>query len=246
MPLPTKEQLEELKQRIEANRPQAARVAPGTYRGRVIRIDEKKSRKTNLPMLSVDIRLFDLPERPKLHRFIMQEGAGSWIYLDFLQALAFVGEDQQTDTDDLLNRVCHVQVVDEKQEDGSVRSVVKKFLRPEPEDGTSSSYTHPEAAKAAAQAKADDLNYGENADADADDIAAQAKAAALKAQALAAKAAAVAALKKAQANGESTPTGETPAADPAADATPQESDHLSESRRVLSHLQQKLKERKNA
>jgi len=42
------EQLEKLKQQIEANRPQAVRVEPGTYRCRVISIDEKKSRKTNL------------------------------------------------------------------------------------------------------------------------------------------------------------------------------------------------------
>lgn len=241
MPLPTKEQLEELKQRIEANRPQAVRVEPGTYRCRVISIDEKKSRKTALDMLSVNLRLIDLPGRPKIHKFVMTQGGGSFMYWDFLQALAYEGEDQQAETDSLLNRTCNVQLVDERQEDGTIKSVVKKFLKPEPQDGDPSNYSqHPEAVRAQAEAKAenDDLAYGD----DAEDLAAQAEAAAQRAQALATKAAAVAAKKAASSNGESVSNGGTPAADPA----PQESDHLSDSRKTLSHLAQRLKEARNA
>ena len=36
-------------------------------------------------MLSVNLRLIDLPGRPKIHKFVMTQGGGSFMYWDFLQ-----------------------------------------------------------------------------------------------------------------------------------------------------------------
>lgn len=79
-------------------------------------------------MISAEFRLVQVPGKPKVHKFIMCEGAGSFMYWDFLAAIGWTGEEsEETDIEMLVGRTCNVELIDAKTDDGITKSEIKKF-----------------------------------------------------------------------------------------------------------------------
>jgi hypothetical protein len=82
-------------------------------------------------MLLVEVRLIDVPSRPKITSFVLQEGPASFRYWNLLESVTYdPGEADDGDVEVLVNKYVNVQLVDETMEDGIVKSSIKKFLAP--------------------------------------------------------------------------------------------------------------------
>lgn len=163
MPLPNAAELKRLKEEVEKNRPKPTHVEPGLYLARCASAVEKKSRKSGLPMISAEFRLVQVPGKPKVHKFIMCEGAGSFMYWDFLAAIGWTGEESdESDIEMLVGRTCNVELIDAKTDDGIAKSEIKKFTPSTNGDSGSQASIggHPVSTKKPVTEEKDDIDLG--------------------------------------------------------------------------------------